>query len=228
MESLERTVDALGLSSLVVTIGGIATYPAMLPLQGTPVQMLEAIAHEWIHGYLFFRPLGQAYFGAYESRALNETVAELAGRELGLRLAAAYGYEPEPAGRRAAPDAERGFDFRAEMRETRATLDALLAEGRIDEAERYLASRRETFVAAGYPIRKLNQAYFAFHGSYGGSPASVSPLEQQVRALRDQSGSLGQFLRHVSALTSPAALPVPAEPTGTTAREHRQPNSSIS
>src|SRR5581483_972987 len=81
-EALEREVDGLGMSGLVVPIGGIATYPAIVPLQSSAVETLSAVAHEWLHGYLFFRPLGRAYFTSYDARTLNETVADLAGREL--------------------------------------------------------------------------------------------------------------------------------------------------
>jgi hypothetical protein len=207
-EALERAVEALDLSALVVRVGGIATYPAIVPLQASPTDTLATVAHEWLHGYLFFHPLGRAYFGSYDARAFNETVADLAGRELGTRLAAAYGLPAAPPAAEAgaavpAPDA---FDFRREMRATRLRLDELLAAGRVAEAERYLAERREAFVAAGYPIRKLNQAYFAFHGSYGESPAAVGPLDGQVRQLRAQSASLGDFLRQVAQMTSTREL----------------------
>jgi hypothetical protein len=223
VEALEQQVDSLGVSSLVVAIGGIATYPAIVPLQATPAETLAAVAHEWLHGYLILHPLGRAYFASYEARALNETVADLAGRELGAALAEAYGFSagrlrrgddgPPEDGPPGPPmlggedeDGERGFDSRRAMRETRVRLDALLAAGQVAEAERYLEERRAVFVAAGYPIRKLNQAYFAFHGSYGESPAAVSPLDGQLRRLRARSDGLGSFLRLVGQMTSPAEV----------------------
>ena len=83
------------------------------------------------------------------------------------------------------------------MRETRGTLDSLLAEGKIEEAERYLEERRQIFVAAGFAIRKLNQAYFAFHGTYAFSPASVSPVAEQLEELRGYFPTLGEFLAAV-------------------------------
>src|SRR5207245_2114809 len=88
-EVLEQQVDTDGEVSLVISIGGIATYPAIVPPYSSPLEMLSAVAHEWLHGYLFFMPLGRAYFGSYDSRTLNETVANLAGRELGAALAEA-------------------------------------------------------------------------------------------------------------------------------------------
>jgi hypothetical protein len=205
-EALEQAVDGLGLSGLVVTIGGIATYPAIVPLQGSPLETLSAVAHEWLHGYLFFQPLGQAYFASYDGRMLNETVADLGGRELGRRLAESLGLPASAPSPAPTDDARSGFDFRREMRATRLQLDALLAEGRVAEAEQYLHARRQDFVAAGYAIRKLNQAYFAFHGSYGESPAAVSPLDRQVRALRAASPDLGAFLRRVARMSSSAEV----------------------
>ena len=207
MEQVEAAVEALNLSALVVQIGGIATYPAIVPFQGTPQEILSAIAHEWVHGWLLFHPLGRAWFTSYEGRTLNETVADLVGRELGKQLALAYAFPTDPPPAPAAePATGEAFDFRREMRATRERLDALLAAGAVEEAERYLETRRQEFVAAGYPLRKLNQAYFAFHGSYADSGAVVSPLADEVRALRQRSGSLGAFLQRVAAMTSPAEV----------------------
>ncbi len=97
------------------------------------------------------------------------------------------------------------FDFRAEMHETRITVDALLAEGKIDEAEAYMNARRTVFVKQGYLIRKLNQAYFAFHGAYADSPggaAGEDPVGPAVRALREQSDLLADFVNTISLMTS--------------------------
>src|SRR5690606_25008448 len=76
---------------------------------------------------------------------------------------------PDP---NAAPPPPPAFDLGAEMHETRVTVDQLLADGRVEEAEAYMEARRQVFVANGYLIRKLNQAYFAFYGGYqaGGVP----------------------------------------------------------
>jgi hypothetical protein len=215
--ALETQVQGEGVSALVVTIGGIATYPAIVPLHGSPYEMLSAIAHEWLHGYLFFHPLGRAFFASYDGRMLNETVAELGGHELGRALATAYGYPtrrvgsgeaPADATAAADPSNPSEFEFRREMHATRVQLDALLAAGAVDEAERYLETRRQEFVAAGYPIRKLNQAYFAFYGSYGDSAAAVSPVNEWVRQLRARRESFGAFLRQVAEMSAPADVAV--------------------
>jgi len=216
VEQVEAAVEALGLSALVVPIGGIATYPAIVPFQGAPLDILSAIAHEWVHGWLLFHPLGRAWFASYAGRTLNETVADLVGRELGQRLALAYAFPTTPPPDQAPAPLPGAFDFRREMRATRERLDALLAAGAIDEAERYLEQRRQEFVAAGYPLRKLNQAYFAFYGSYADSGAATGTLADEVRALRERSGSLGAFLHRVAAMTTPdevaAALAGPPAP----------------
>jgi hypothetical protein len=97
------------------------------------------------------------------------------------------------------------FDFRAEMHETRVTADELLAEGKIDEAESYMEARRQVFWQNGYLLRKLNQAYFAFHGAYAdvpGGAAGEDPVGPAVRALRAQSDSLEDFINTIAWMTS--------------------------
>jgi hypothetical protein len=102
--------------------------------------------------------------------------------------------------------ATAAFDFNKEMRTTRLTADALLAAGQIEEAEAYMEQRRKLFVQNGYGLRKLNQAYFAFHGAYnatpGGAPAAGrDKIGPAVQALRKRSATLGDFLRAIAALT---------------------------
>jgi hypothetical protein len=163
-----------------------------------------AVTHEWIHGYLFFTPLGLRYWSSQEARMINETAAEMVSRELGPRAARELGLDslPPPGASRSTAPRPSMIQFRAMMRETRVKLDSLLRAGRIDEAEAYLRERRLDFVAAGFQIRKLNQAYFAFHGSYGDAAAGVNPIPRQLGWLRAASGSPGEFLRRVGQLTS--------------------------
>jgi hypothetical protein len=98
-----------------------------------------------------------------------------------------------------------GFDFRAEMHTTRVHVDELLAAGKIDLAEAYMDQRRLFFWDNGYPIRKLNQAYFAFYGAYAdvpGGAAGEDPVGPAVRALRARSSSLTAFLKTISQMSS--------------------------
>jgi hypothetical protein len=81
----------------------------------------------------------------------------------------------------------------------------LLAENKIEAAEAFMEAERLKLVEQGYPLRKLNQAYFAFHGSYALSPGSIDPTGTQLRQLRAASPSLKAFLDRVGWLNSAAA-----------------------
>ncbi|NPV56788.1 MAG: hypothetical protein HPY76_09005 [Anaerolineae bacterium] len=205
---------ALDVSTLVTAVGGIGAYPTMV-ISTTDINFLvEVVAHEWTHNYLTLRPLGVNYDTTPELRTMNETTASIAGKEIGQAVIARYYPElappPPPL---APPDDVRSqahlapvpFDFRAEMRITRLQVDEYLAAGEIEAAEAYMESRREYFWENGYQIRKLNQAYFAFHGAYADQPggaAGEDPVGEAVRTLRGRSGSLAQFINRMSWLSS--------------------------
>jgi hypothetical protein len=100
---------------------------------------------------------------------------------------------------------EESFDYRKEMYETRLRVDELLSQGKIEEAEEFMEKRRQVFWENGYPIRKLNQAYFAFYGAYADQPfsaAGADPVGSDVRLLRSRSNSLAEFIRVISGLRS--------------------------
>jgi hypothetical protein len=215
---LENNVDAaLDVSTLVVPIGGIGVYPTMVMRTTNLPWQIDTIAHEWAHNFLTLRPLGFLYDATPELRTMNETTASIVGNEIGaavleryypellsasslpLQLASTTRTSPSPE------DEQPPFDFRAEMHETRVTADQLLAEGKIEEAEAYMESRREIFWQNGYTIRKLNQAYFAFYGAYAdvpGGPAGEDPVGPAVRELRAQSDSLAEFVNRISWMTT--------------------------
>ncbi len=210
-QRLEAQIDKLGLSSLVVELGGFgAIYPAIvgdhLNLTGT----INTAVEEWLHQYLAFRPLGFLYLldsvGIRRNPnvvAMNETLVGMISEEISSEVYAKY-YEgqEEVKSDRNTP----GFDFDAEMRETRKKVDQCLSQGKIEEAEHYMEERRKEFVAHDYHIRKLNQAYFAFHGIYGQDPASVSPIYRDLKQLRVRSPSLKHFLDKAAAMGSYAEL----------------------
>jgi hypothetical protein len=217
-DAVEQQVDtSFDVSSLVTGIGGLSAYPAMLLESSSLMWVNEAIAHEWAHFFLMSRPLGWNYDAAAETRTINETVASIVGREVG-RLSVARYYperlppEPEPPSEDAEaeepPPDPPAFDFRMEMRETRVRADELLTEGKIEEAEAYMEERRREFVANGYGIRKLNQAYFAFHGAYADEPGArgEDPIGPAVQELRAYSPDLYTFVNRVAAVTTLAEL----------------------
>lgn len=212
--ALEEKVDkALNVSSLVVGVGGIGMYPTMV-MQTDDINWLsEVVAHEWTHNFLSLRPLGMNYLTSPELRTMNETAASIAGKEISQVLMERFYPEllpppappSPPASEAPSPTEPAPFDFRAEMRETRVTVDRLLAENRIEEAEEYMELRRQFFWENGYRIRKLNQAYFAFYGAYADQPggaAGEDPVGAAVRQLRAQSPSLASFLKQISWMSS--------------------------
>lgn len=214
IEFLEKSIEASGVySALVEPLGGIATYPAMVNTAASFEFLLETIAHEWAHHFLTATPLGLRYFQDSQLRTMNETVASIAGKEISRLVIARYyphllpQEERNPRMQFAAlvESDTRPFDFRREMHLTRVTVDMMLSSGKIEAAEKYLAERRQVFWDNGYQIRRLNQAYFAFHGSYADTPysaAGADPVGAAVRTLRDRSRSLADFLTRVSRLSS--------------------------
>ncbi|HJS17141.1 MAG TPA: hypothetical protein VJ785_00220 [Anaerolineales bacterium] len=218
IELEDKVAESLDVSTLVVPIGGVGVYPTMV-METTDLRwVLDTIAHEWIHNYLTIRPLGIHYTTTPQLRTMNETTASIAGNEVGMYVLQKH--YPEMLG--SAPDQNRissrdsslttdssddppPFDFRAEMHATRVRADELLAEGRVEEAEAYMEQRREIFWQNGYAIRKLNQAYFAFHGAYAdvpGGAAGEDPVGPAVRTLREQSDSLAEFIDTIAWMTS--------------------------
>ena len=85
----ERLEDSLmaehDVAAISFQVGGLAAYPAsvldIIPLDDT----FRASAHEWVHHYMAFRPLGQKMFTSAEMVTLNETLADIVGREIGDR-----------------------------------------------------------------------------------------------------------------------------------------------
>ncbi len=216
---IENQVDGgMDVSSLIVGTGGIGVYPTMVMRTTNLPWLLNTIAHEWTHNYLTLHPLGALYTATPELRTMNETTASIVGDEIGLLALKEYYPELNAASSSSSnlialpifylPSASPlnvEFDFRAEMHETRVRADDLLARGEIETAEKYMEFRRQVFWDNGYQIRKLNQAYFAFHGAYAdvpGGAAGEDPVGPAVRALREQSASLADFLTTISWMTS--------------------------
>ena len=220
---LEEGAEALNpdSSALVVRIGGVATYPAQVSPDGDLRSTLRLAAHEWTHHWLIFRPLGRRWFDGGELQSINETVADLFAEEVGDAAYTALTGVPverpawQPPTLAPPTEPEPGvFDYTREMRATRLRLDELLAAGEVAEAEAYLEQRRLVFVEHGYALRKLNTAWFAFHGTYGSSAGAVSPIEAQLRTLRAHAGRLPGFLERVASITEPGQLEALAREAG--------------
>ena len=77
------------LAALVEGIGGIATFPSVVDERGNMRHAVVTAAHEWLHHWFFFQPLGQGFWDGPEMTTLNETAATVGGREIGNRAYAA-------------------------------------------------------------------------------------------------------------------------------------------
>ena len=189
----------------MVALGGLgATYPTFVANDAGLQFTIDTATEEWLHQYLAFKPLGFLYLldltgvsRNYDITTMNETLASMVSKEIGAIVSEKYypGY-----GNNA--QQESGFDFNREMREIRRTVDEYLARGEITQAEEFMEQKRQYLVSMGYPIRKLNQAYFAFYGTYADSPTSISPIGVELKKLREQSASLKDFLNTVAAMTT--------------------------
>lgn len=196
IEAIEAKTDTADRVSIVVPLGGVAAYPAIVRDDRSYASMLETAAHEWVHHYLAFYPLGLSWLRGAEGEILNETTANIAGAKLAQVATQLFPTELPPGADGSAPmRPPPAIDFRAEMRALRLEVDRLLEEGRISEAEAAMEAKRRYFVEHGIFIRKINQAYFAFYGTYADQPAASSPIGPKVERVAELSGDVGTFLR---------------------------------
>jgi hypothetical protein len=251
-EAIENSLFMrLDKSALVTPIGGLAAYPSMIIETPDLLFLLQVMAHEWTHHWLFLRPLGfnllLTSVSGGDLLTLNETVASLTGNEVGIEILKRYYpdiarrdypqvYAPRPAAAQpASPPAEPDpniFSFSREMHKTRVQVDEYLARAHeysvkadaaqaagqrgaeaslraessqwVVKAETYMEERRKLFLANGYRIRKLNQAYFAFYGSYADQPGAsgADPIGPAVVELRRKIPKLSDFLNAVAPVTT--------------------------
>ena len=199
---IEETIENIeNKSALITDISGLSTFPATVKIKNLE-STLSTTAHEWFHNYMIFKPLGRSYFKNDELKTINETAANIFGDEI-----AKYILEIEPdknlqnselSKRCSRPD----FCFGLEMNETRSTTEKYLNEGKVYEAEEYMNKRQKLFLKNGYIIRKLNQAYFAFHGIYADSPSSKSTVFEELTNIRKNSNSLSDFIKKIENIST--------------------------
>lgn len=169
-EALEtRVLTETDHAALVVPIGGLADYPAMVLETTDLLYLLQTVAHEWAHHWLYFRPLGLAYLDENwpDARTINETVASLFGDEVGLKAMRRFYLAelqrthpdlveakpltiPTPTTEIApltTPEPEQ-FSYSRALYETRVEVDRLLAEAQALKAQGKTIEAREKVVAA--------------------------------------------------------------------------------
>ena len=212
-DALETAVyEQLNLSALVVPIGGLGTYPAMIMENGSINWLAEVTAHEWSHHWMSFFPVGWNY-GDPQVRIINETIASIFDQEIGSRVIERYYPEfvPPPAPDilpEVSPIEPPAFDYGAELAATRIRTEELLAQGDIEGAETYMEARRLVFLQNGYGIRKLNQAYFAFYGAYAAVPGATGsdPTGPMLRDIQAHTASPRAFMEAVAPIATFADL----------------------
>jgi hypothetical protein len=201
---IETTLDQRGdVSSYVTDVGGLASYPPMIIKYPSLIYLTEVIAHEWTHNYLLTFPTNIAWgYQTYPRlTTINETTADIVGQEISRQVITRF--YPDwvdrlpPLDDTGQPAPPEPSEFHLAMRRIRQEVDRLLAEGQIEEAEAFMEAERLKLVEKGHNLRKINQAYFAFHGSYALSPASIDPIGPQLRRLRAVSPSLKAFVNRV-------------------------------
>ena len=206
---IEAAIEADGeWSAWIGGVGGVATYPALVIPRADWGAALRLVGHEWMHHYLIFHPLGQAYFASDAMRTINETVADIAGDEIGALAAREELVAGEAA--EVEDDAVDGavHPVLAALRALRLEVDALLADGRVEEAEARMEAGRAELAALGARYRRINQAFFAFRGGYADRADAVSPYGPLLQGLRERSGSLAAFVAAIRGIGSVAEAEV--------------------
>jgi hypothetical protein len=208
-EAIESTVlSTTNHSALVVPIGGLADYPAMILETTQLLWLLQTSSHEWSHHWLFMRPLGYSYLA--ESRdipTINETVASVFGDEVGLKVMRRYYLdalkrdfpelvepqplkipEPEPVVPPPTLAAPNQFSVNRTLRDTRVQVDRILAEARALELQGQIAEAEAKIVEAEKYMEQQRQ----FINSHG---YSIRKLNQAYFAFygayADQLGAAG-------------------------------------
>jgi hypothetical protein len=126
----------MDVSALVVDLGGIATYPSFVANRYGLQFAISTAVEEWLHQYLFFRPLGFLY-GLKEAGfeqpdyivTMNETLAGMVSEEAASIIYDKYYASYYATSLANSGESDSDFDYNTFMHETRLTADALLAEG---------------------------------------------------------------------------------------------------
>ena len=112
---IEEKISNKEYSALILNTGGFASYPSIVQRHNSYSHLTKTVAHEWLHHYLFFFPLGRSYFSGREMVTLNESLADLFASEVSKNLLSDK-YEK-------VNQDKRFFNF---MRETRIKVEDLL------------------------------------------------------------------------------------------------------
>jgi hypothetical protein len=206
IDYIETEIDKLGYSSIVLRVGGMATFPSFVTNNAGLEFTISTAIEEWFHQYFFFKPAGFLYafnlLGLYSDSdisTINETIAGIVSDEIASMIYQKY-YTSYYEDNAYVYSEGSGFDFYEEMRNIRIAVDNYLATGEIEQAEAFMEEERLYILSQGYYIRRLNQAYFAFYGTYASNPSSVNPIGDMLRDLRNNSADITDFIKITSSI----------------------------
>ncbi len=181
---------------------GIAAYPSIIAEGKSSRELFLTISHEWLHQYLIFHPLGRSYFSTKEMKEINETLANIFSKKL-LKSLCEKDFEIKNEMCSVSPlKDENKFDYREFMKKLRINVDQLLSEGKIHNAEKLMNESTLILNNNGIKIRKINQAWFAFNGTYGDSPSSISNFNDELTNLIDSYGTLKDAINDIKNISS--------------------------
>ncbi len=190
----QKILDEKNISAVILEIGGLASYPSMIKPNTNFERLYELTAHEWLHQYLVFYPLGRSIFKNNEMNEINETLANIFGKEISKKICRNELYKIYCENTELTTTTNKNFDYDFFMKETRKNVDLLLKNNNILEAEKYMEERRKKLENKGILIRKINQAWFAFHGTYTDSPTSVSPVFSILKKIQEDTENMKEFI----------------------------------
>ena len=191
----ESIMSEIGYSSIVVNIGGVAAYPSIIKETDNYGDLFKAHAHEWLHQYLILFPLGRAYFKDTNMKIVNETLANIYSERLFNNVCSKKIKLQDVICNSKKNILSDKFNYQLFIKNLRLDVDELLKSGKINQAEKQMESARAELESKGFYVRKINQAWFAFNGTYADSPASSSNIDQEIESFIDSQESLGDAIK---------------------------------
>jgi hypothetical protein len=196
IEDIEESVRSeIDYSSIVVNIGGVAAYPSIIKDSDNYGDLFKAHAHEWLHQYLILFPLGRAYFKDPNMKIVNETLANIYSERLFSNVCSKKIKLQDSICKSKVKESPDKFNYELFIKNLRLDVDHLLELGKINQAEELMESSRLELEKRGYYIRKINQAWFAFNGTYADSPTSSSNVDQEIELFIDSQESFSEAIR---------------------------------
>jgi len=189
-------------SALVDNLSGLGTYPAFVSDKYDLRYLMRTAAHEWLHNYWIFHPLGRNMWSSSDMYTLNETAANIAGNELGDQAFEFLGGDLSEYEYKYSKSETANPHLTRILRETRTEAEKILETGDVEVAEDYMEKQRWKLRLGGYSIRKINQAYFAFRGNYADGPSSINPIGPELDEFREYFDNVGSFIQTIQGVKS--------------------------